>query len=207
MLPRGLLGYVLALPAIVIVLSAINTSQVSTITVKMSATASGVLQIFYDSGKGFSEAQSTVTAVQVSDQPHEYRLFLPPGEYRSFRIDPGNVPGRYVIQKVTILNAGNSTVVDVDLADLKPVYQISTIERTSERLVVDALGIDPELLYTPQAPLKITSNRPAVAALVTRCAAWWLGMVVLLWLVERVLTPLAPAAAQAVRSAARTLAA
>ena len=46
------------------------------------------MQVFYDTGRGFSEPQSLQAPLVSSPDPQEYALKLPPGLYRAFRIDP-----------------------------------------------------------------------------------------------------------------------
>lgn len=99
MLSRLILGDVVALPAIAaLVVSCIDPRQAFTLVVRMSAAATGPIEVFHDTGAGFSEGQSVTATVQVSGPSREYELPLPPGSYRRLRMDPGTSAGLYAIE-------------------------------------------------------------------------------------------------------------
>jgi hypothetical protein len=192
--PRLVLGYTIAL-LLIVPLTARSVGTPYTIAVTMQSPVPGHLQVFYEAGEGFSEAQSAELPLKLSDAPHEYRLALPSGRFRSFRIDPGTQAGRYVIERVAILNPDGSVRHPIPLAALAPAYQISVVEQSATRLVVEAPpGLnDPQLVYVPKTPVIIPRRTlnlvvdPRVRSLLVNSALLWLVGIGVIWLVERAL--------------------
>ena len=186
MLARIILAYVLALPVLVGVTA--SRSGGHTINVTMASTVAGYLQVFFDTGQGFSESQSVVIPVFASEEPHEYMAAIPPGQYRQLRIDPGTVPGRYVISRAAILAADRATETLLPLTSLAAIYQLTTIERTDTRLTVEATpnGADPQLLYAPAQPLKVSADERIPRGTLRRLALAWAAALLAVWIVERV---------------------
>ena len=180
MLARLVLGYVVALPLIVGLLAgAVSDSRTYTIAVTMESSVPGHVQVFFDSGVGFSEVASSNAWFETAPGAHEYRLRLPAGAYRKFRLDPGTLPGRYAIERVTVLAPDGSIHSEIPLAALEPAYQITVVEKSDRRLVVTTPPgtSDPQLLYSPAAPVVIpsllfTSRSLRTAAIV---GLVWLG--------------------------------
>ena len=69
MLARIILAYVLALPVLVGFTE--SGSGGHTIDVTMASTVPGYLQVFFDTGQGFSQSQSVVVPVFASEDPRE----------------------------------------------------------------------------------------------------------------------------------------
>ena len=189
MFARLALAYVLSLPLFVSLASQPARTEQSTLQITMSSSVPGLVQVFYDTGLGFSGAQSAAAAVEASPDPREYRLSIPSGRYRQLRLDPATQPGRYVILRVVVVSPDGATVAVLPLAALHPVQELTTIERTSNRLVVDAApgATDPQILYAPAAPLTIAAGGTAAAALLGRFALIGAFAAMLVWLAERLL--------------------
>jgi hypothetical protein len=186
---RLVLGCVIAL-ALMVPLSARLGGGLDqyTIAITMQSRNPGHLQVFYDTGEGsYTEARSASVPLQVSDQPHEYRLRLPPGRYRGLRIDPGTREGRYVIREAVILAPDGSVHADIPLARLSYAYQLSVVESSEDRLVVEAApgSNDPQIYYVLERPVLIRNEVPVnFLAVMTLLWAIATGLV---WLVQRVL--------------------
>ena len=197
MLPRFVLGYVVALPAIVtLVANCIDPRHAFTLVVKMSAVASGPIQVFYDTGAGFSEAQSVMTPLRASGSPGEYAFPIPAGSYRNLRIDPGTSAGIYVIEHVGIRSCrGWLARSAIPLADLVPSSQLEAIRRSHDRLVLEAPpgSNDPQLLYVPAEPLSLLPYSYKSPWLVGRLLALWALGTLLVYGAERILRPIGPA--------------
>ncbi len=129
---RLVLAYVLSLPLLVSMTLGARPVERYVLQVTMSSSVSGLVQVFYDSGAGFSGAHSSAVPVVVSIEPREYRLDLPAGRYRQLRLDPGTEPGRYVILRAAIIAADGSTVATLPLAELNPVQELTTVETYGE---------------------------------------------------------------------------
>ena len=199
MLSRAVLAYVLALPIFVSLTA--SASGGYTLALTMAAAAPGFVQVFFDTGKGFSEAQSATTPVYASPEPLEYRLALPYGQYRHIRVDPGTGPGRYDIRGAIILAPNGSTRVVIPAADLTPLHQLATLERTPAKLVVEAPhdGTDPQLLYAPVTPLELAPEQRIPRGTIRRLALAWLVALVAVVIGERLLLRIAPGADRGLR--------
>ena len=190
MLARLVLGYVVALPLIVgLLASAVSDSRTYTIAVTMESSVPGHVQVFFDSGGGFTEVASSNAWFETAPGTHEYRLRLPAGRYRKFRLDPGTLPGRYVIERITVLAPDGSIRAEIPLSALEPAYQITVVEKSERRLVVTTPPgtSDPQLLYSPASPVLIpglvfTSRSLRTAAMV---GLSWVCAVALVWLGAR----------------------
>jgi hypothetical protein len=195
-LPRLVLGYIVALPAIVgLVANCIDPRYAFTLVVKMSAVASGPIQVFYDTGAGFSEAQSVMTPLRASGSPGEYAFPILAGSYRNLRIDPGTSAGIYVIEHVGIRSCGGWLARSaIPLADLVPSSQLEAIRRSHDRLVLEAPpgSNDPQLLYVPAEPLSLLPYSYKSPWLVGRLLALWAVGTLLVCGAERILRPIAP---------------
>ena len=205
MLSQLVLGYVVALPAIVaLLLSCLDPGQPFTLVVKMSAVATGPIQVFYDTGAGFSEAQSVTAPLQVAGPSREYELPLPSGNYRRLRVDPGTSAGLYAIEYVEIRTCGGwRTTSVIPLTELVPIYDLAVITRLRDRVVLEAPAgsNDPQLVYTPAAPLILVPNQGRIAWLSVRFAGLWAFGTLVVCGVERVLRPAGPVLWRAAKGA------
>jgi hypothetical protein len=166
----------------------------------MASDVPGLLQVFFDTGQGFSEGQSVFTPVYASQEPRDYRVHLPHGQYRHLRVDPGTVPGRYDIRGAVVLAPNGATREVIPVADLAPVHQLITLERTTVKLVVEVSpgGNDPQLLYAPATPLEIVPRERIPAGTIRRLALTWLIALAAVVAAERLLLRLAPRTSRAV---------
>ena len=147
---RLVLAYAVALPLIVGLLAgAVGDSRTYAISVTMESSVPGHVQVFFDSGAGFREIQSSNAWFDTAAGAHEYRLRLPAGRYRTFRIDPGTLPGRYALERVVVLAPDQSIHAEIPLTALEPAYQITFVEKSERRLVVTTPPgtSDPQLLF------------------------------------------------------------
>jgi hypothetical protein len=193
--PRLLLGYLLALPFIVpLVISSTGALSVYAVDVRMVAPAPGHLQVYYDSGDGFSEARSAAIELQQGTAARDYRVPLSSGRCASLRIDPGTLGGDYVIERVAVVEPDEGIVrreIPLDAFRAGPGV---TLEASAGRLTVHAPpGLsDPQIYYTPTRPL--TLPRPwinwRVMRLLGQVALWWLAATGVVWAFERLSRPL-----------------
>jgi hypothetical protein len=190
-LARLVLGYVVALPLIVGLLAgAVADPRTYAISVTMESSTPGHVQVFFDSGAGFREVQSSNAWFETEPGAHEYRLRLPAGRYEKFRLDPGTLPGRYSIEQVSILDPDGSIHARIPLTALEPADQVTVVEASERRLVVTTPPgtSDPKLLYAPAAPVVIPSLvfRPRVLRTLAMMCLAWIGAIVLVWAGDRV---------------------
>jgi hypothetical protein len=117
----------------------------------------GFLQIYGDTGGGFSEAASVRAALLKSDRPIVYQLPLPPGAYRQLRFDPLDRDGATSIVTCRILSRQGEVLRSVALNELRPVQQFSTAGERGGRfeMVVPPGQNDPQLNLAFDPPLKL----------------------------------------------------
>jgi hypothetical protein len=144
-----------------------------------------------------------MASVALSRERREYELPLPSGTYSLLRIDPGTAGGRFTIERAVIRGPDGSTYRSIPLTELRPVHQLSTIERTRRRLIVKSpVGSnDPQLLYAPANPFELP--RQGMGRLAARLPAYWIAGVLLVALLELVLRPVASAFSRSGQSAAQ----
>ncbi len=215
MVRRFSLGYLLALP--LFVLSAARLSggdRDFRLTVRLASSVGGVLQVYTDTGRGFSEPESYEATLTGDGQPHDYELKIPPGRYSMFRIDPGQVAGRYTLYGVTVSDAHGVPVARPLLAELQPLVHLNTVERTGEKLVMDTPPdpVDPQILWMPARRLELIQRTEvwdiALGTLLMAAGAFFAVVSLLAWLcvgasawIERQSVALASAASRRPRAA------
>lgn len=190
---RALLGYVLALPFIVpLIVHSSDALNTHTVLVRMEAQMPGHLQLFYDAGDGFSEARSTAAELQVGAGVTDYRLSLPAGRYTQLRIDPGTLGGRYVIERVAILQSDGSVRREIPLETLIPGPSVK-LDSIAGRLIVDANegASDPQILFRPARPLVVPRDLfdGRAVSFVARVIMWWIVGIAVVGIVERLTRP------------------
>jgi hypothetical protein len=117
--------------------------------IELSATTAGVLQVFYDRGRGLSEAESGTVRIAASDQPARYRVPLPLGRYRVFRIDPNHLPGRYIVHGLRIVDMAGAVVDVLDPTTLRAEAQVSLEPHAGGgvAIVTTMDANDPQVVY------------------------------------------------------------
>ena len=96
--------------------------------IDMETSASGVVQVFYDVGSGYNEADSyTITEQSGSWQKLIFPL-SPSKAIRSIRFDPINVPSLVRIKNAWIENKQGAVVKVFPLSDFKKVQQIDKMD-------------------------------------------------------------------------------
>jgi hypothetical protein len=120
----------------------------------------------------------------------EYRLRLPAGEYRRFRIDPGTLAGRYTIDRIAILSRDGSLHAAIPLTALVPAHQVTIVEASEARLVAEAPAgqHDPQFLYSPPRPIVVPGALLSLRTLGTAffLTLAWLAGIGLVWIVEQI---------------------
>jgi hypothetical protein len=100
-----------------------------------------------------------VIALAAHSEPRDYRLFVPAGHYRSLRVDPATLGGRYAIEGIEIRTTDDRTLMTVPLASLLASHQATLVERGTDRIVIDVPPgpADPQLEYRPDAGVVLPS--------------------------------------------------
>ncbi len=94
--------------------------------VKLTSTAPGTAQLFYDAGRGFSEADSA--RVPLSTGQLETLTFpLPTNSIRGLRFDPINTAGSLTVRDAVIRRPDGSVLRKFDPAAFSPVNQVASL--------------------------------------------------------------------------------
>lgn len=102
-------------------------------------------QAFFDSGKGFSEADSVTASVESDKQSQTIVFRLPAGRIKALRIDPGNGDNEFLISKVTYNSA---TFRAKQLAQLlRPAQDIASFYAEKDLVHIQTTGNDPIFLF------------------------------------------------------------
>jgi len=123
----------------------------------LTSNQAGRVQVYFDSGAGFSDAESTSLPLEGSATPKVYRLPLPAGDYRALRFDPNDRDGTVTIGSARVLDERGRIVREFTLEEFRPQHQIAAMEVRGARLVIEASpgADDPQLLLTLNPPLAL----------------------------------------------------
>jgi hypothetical protein len=156
--------------------------------IELASSTGGTLQVFYDRGAGFSEAESVTAALAPSDEAVTYRLALPFGRYRLLRIDPNTRAGRYVFGELRIVDARGETV-----AVLSPDAIRATVQARVERVGAGGFAVttppdanDPQLVFAPDRPLLLLPAQANLARVAGLSLAAMLAVLLLATMADRV---------------------
>src|SRR5512144_1051217 len=95
--------------------------------VSMAVPAPTVGQVFFDTGHGFREEDSS--RQPASGGLRRYDFAIPSGTVRTLRLDPGDRSGRYTIASAEIVRSGGSRVRRLDLRATSAVSQLEVVQR------------------------------------------------------------------------------
>ncbi|HVW21329.1 MAG TPA: hypothetical protein VHC86_08945 [Opitutaceae bacterium] len=133
----------------------------------LTSTTSGQVQVFYDYGAGFTEADSTLRPLARSEVPVHYRLEIPPGTYRWIRFDPIDRAGVVTIRNARLSDADGRTVASLPAARFKALNQIQSLAESGGALVATTTpgANDPQLVlsFDPAIDL-VLRGRPSFSA-------------------------------------------
>jgi hypothetical protein len=121
--------------------------------IDISSPVNGVVQLFYDQGYGFQEADSEMAVLRRSETPRTYRFGLPSAKVRNLRFDPNNAGGIYVIRNPRLVTAAGKQICAISLSAFTSPHQIASLVRTEDelRLEVPAENKDPQMLVDLEA--------------------------------------------------------
>ncbi len=158
MVRRLVLAYLLALPVYVVTAAWLTAGDHDyTLTVRLATSVASVIQVFADTGHGFSEQQSYELGLVADNQPHDYAMKIPGGAYAMFRIDPGLVAARYTLYSVRIDDPRGAPVARPSLSEFRPLVHLNVVERTDDHLTMDTPPdpVDPQILWIPNPALSL----------------------------------------------------
>jgi hypothetical protein len=115
--------------------------------VRMTSSKPGKVQLYWNSGRGFREAESSIQQVAPGDEPKTYLLPLPMGTYSELRFDPIDNDGRVQLWDLAIVAAHGRVSREIPWADVEALNQIRSVGAGDGRLIVEVTpgGNDPQL--------------------------------------------------------------
>lgn len=129
--------------------------------IELRAPDLSMAQVFFDSGKGFSEVESYTFNVISSDTLNKYLIPLPDKRIIRFRIDPAKDKGTFAIGKI-LLSAGENRIhyfVGNNRDLISGLNQIELFSDNNEDILVgESLGDDPYLIFTELLPFNQLST-------------------------------------------------
>ncbi|HEY5227706.1 MAG TPA: hypothetical protein VIJ19_04145 [Opitutaceae bacterium] len=128
----------------------------------VSSTARGTVQLFYDVGRGFNEADSGSVAVRGDGSPALISVPLPFANYRALRFDPLDRPGTVTVSRALIRGSDGTVVVTLPPAVFEASQQIRRMAMAGDTLTIetDPVGNDPNTLIRLGEPL-VLNRAPA----------------------------------------------
>jgi hypothetical protein len=149
--------------------------------VSASSTQAGHIQIFFDPGAGFSEANSTLIPLRASAVPEVYRLALIQGDFTNFRLDPIDRDGTVVLQSVKVVDAEGATIRNLPLGDFHPNGEVQSLRLTPRGLemVVPPGKYDPQLYLSTASPVALHLSSRTTVLRWLRSAAEGFGAILL----------------------------
>ena len=160
-------------------------------SVRMASSAAGHVQVYFDYGQGFHEADSLVVALAKSEALLPYALPLPRGAFRAFRFDPIDRDGTVTISDPRVIDPKGRQARDFALSEFKPLNQIQSLREKAGRLeiVVTPHGDDPQLLLSFDPPLTLALRWQDGARVWLELAAGVFGALLLLFGLARAIRP------------------
>lgn len=109
--------------------------------VQMASSKPDVAQLFFDTGKGYNEQESSTEALSVSDQPRMYRFVLPAQKIFSLRFDVLSHEGRARIVSAAIVDSGGRVLRTFAREDFVPGAFIRVASSNESGVVFETVPI------------------------------------------------------------------
>ena len=128
--------------------------------VRLTSSAPGIPQLYYDSGSGVSETASSQSQAPWVPGTRIARLPVPAGQYRAFRFDPTTRDGTVTIESMRLLAIGGRVIREIALRELQPAHDIQSLRAHDGRLEVTVTpgANDPQLVVNFTPPLVIVAT-------------------------------------------------
>jgi hypothetical protein len=136
---------------------------------EMTATTPGMVQLFYDVGRGSNEGDSVHLPLLASAELRLYRFPLPTGTCSMLRLDPSDREGTFTIAHARVVDQAGGVVREFPPDDFVAYQQIATLagENGHLKVVTTPGAFDPILTLKLARPLKL----PLSVLLVVRLLA------------------------------------
>jgi hypothetical protein len=124
--------------------------------IDISSSTVGMVQVFYDRGRGTSEEDSKRAILRASDVPLTYQFSMPDAEIKSLRFDPNNVGGTYIISNPRFVGGAKKEIRSVPLSAFSSSAEIASVVRSASelRLEVPSGSTDPRIVIDLEPSLR-----------------------------------------------------
>ncbi len=125
--------------------------------VRVESDESGLVQLYFDSGRGINEADSVVQPVQAG-KPAVLRFGLPRGHYRALRLDPLDRDARMTLSGARIADRSGTTLVSFAPGKFEASFDIASLGVQDGKLRVETKprATDPQLSVRLAAPFTLS---------------------------------------------------
>jgi hypothetical protein len=150
--------------------------------VTLTSDTAGMTQLFWDSGKGMNEFESSSQPLRAEAKPVRYGYLLPIGSIRSLRFDPINRQARMTIKDARIADRSGRVIRTFQPSDFRNANQLARFEIQGDTLLIETVpnANDPVLDLPLAEPLKLQADWVMRIRETTRTGLWvlLLGLVV-----------------------------
>lgn len=147
----------LLLLAMLFGISRMHFYQPVKITVEVKTNTPDIYQLFYDTSRGFNEAESVRVNVLPADEYQSVVFVLAPVALKHFRIDPGSISKLIELKKITLETRQQSlawTPKEI-LTEFTSFYDFAQMTIVDNRLRLEITGNDPRFVYAQNIDEKI----------------------------------------------------
>jgi hypothetical protein len=151
--------------------------------VEMTSDAPGEAQLFFEIGRGISEADSVRARVAAGEKFQTLRFELGTGDYRQLRFDPIDRPAHLQLRNARIRSYASKFVHRFSPAEFTPLNDIASLEVHGDTVAVATAssGADPNLRLNLAQPLELRDERSVVTDVAKRAAPIFAALLVLLF--------------------------
>ncbi len=133
----------------------------SVLEVRVDSDHSGLVQAYFDTGRGLSEEESVVQPIHAR-HPALLRFALPYGTIKLLRFDPIDREARMILSEARVADASGRTLVSFSPEQFLPSNQIAHLETKEGKVYVETApgGTDPQMIINLASPIVVP--RPSV---------------------------------------------
>jgi hypothetical protein len=128
--------------------------------ISAASNTAGIIQIYYETGHGYSEADSETQALAAGTDPVVYRFALPTGTYWGLRFDPIDREGTVAFSDAKIVDRNGKVIRRFPPADFFPAHQIASLIPKNNGLEMRTTpgDNDPYLVLSIPSPFRLAGK-------------------------------------------------
>lgn len=128
--------------------------------VTLTSDTAGMTQLFWDTGNGMNEVDSSAQPLRIESKPVQYGYLLPLGTIRSLRFDPTNRQAVMTLKNARIVDRTGRVVRSFQPSDFVNANQLSRFEIKGDTLTIESVpnANDPVVDLPFAVPLKLEAD-------------------------------------------------